>query len=126
MRKVLEWILSIKTVSPNKSEHWTAKMARNNIQANHIWASFKSQRPKFDLPALIRLTRISSRNLDSDNLQGALKHVRDCVADQILPGLAPGRADGDPRLQWEYAQKKGKEQGVKIEIFETYEQVKFI
>jgi hypothetical protein len=38
------------------------------------------------------------------------------IADQILPGLAAGRADGDKRMTWEYAQEKGKT-CVRVEIF---------
>lgn len=40
--------------------------------------------------------------LDSDNLPGAFKHVRDGMADAL------GIDDGDARLAWSYAQVKAK------------------
>src|SRR5579883_1055616 len=65
------------------------------------------------LPATITLTRIGVRFLDSDNLQGALKAVRDEVAVQI------GADDADPRLVWRYEQEIAKERrewGIRVEI----------
>ena len=49
----------------------------------------------------ILLTRIAPRRLDSDNLQSALKHVRDAVATWL------GIDDGSDRLTWEYSQERG-------------------
>jgi hypothetical protein len=40
--------------------------------------------------------------LDSDNLAASCKFIQVCVADTIIPGLAPGRADA--YFDWEYAQ----------------------
>ena len=52
-------------------------------------------------PCVITITRIGPRKLDSDNLAGSAKHVRDGVADWL------GIDDGDERLTWEYAQRSG-------------------
>lgn len=60
---------------------------------------------------VVLLTRVAPRELDSDNLQGALKHVRDGVADAL------GVDDRDERVTWAPCdQRKGKA-GVVIEIF---------
>jgi len=67
------------------------------------------------LPCTVHLIRIG-RKLDSDNLQGAFKYIRDAIAELLVPGLATGRADDDERITWEYAQEKGKV-GVRIEVF---------
>lgn len=68
------------------------------------------------LPSRIVLTRISTGKLDADNAQGALKHVRDGVAEGLL---VDDRAfDGERcRLVYEQAPpgKRGVK-GVKIEI----------
>ncbi len=66
----------------------------------------------------IFLTRIAPRALDFDNLVYAFKHIRDVIADTLLPGLAAGRADDDKRLQWQYCQEKGrpKEYAFRISI----------
>jgi hypothetical protein len=60
----------------------------------------------------VELTRIAPRALDDDNLRGALKAVRDGVADVL------GIDDRDPRVVWDYEQAHGapREYGVKIVI----------
>lgn len=74
---------------------------------------------KVILPCAVKLTRISTRGLDYDNLVYAFKPIRDCVADKIIPGLAPGRADDDKRISWVYDQEKGKpkEYAYRIDIY---------
>ena len=126
--------LPIETVSEsNQSEHWAKKHARHKLQRLKIgifWHSIGS----ITLPCTIRLTRISPRLLDDDNLVSAFKHIRDCIADNIFPEATLGkrkrtdihctlygRADADHRIKWEYAQEKGRfsqehKQGIKIEI----------
>lgn len=53
------------------------------------------------LGATITLVRVGPRKLDSDNVQGALKAIRDEVAAQL------GIDDGDERLTWLYSQERG-------------------
>jgi hypothetical protein len=73
---------------------------------------------------VIKLTRISPRFLDDDNLSGALKAVRDGVTDWFSGGLHKsnrkgGINDRDPRLTWEYDQLKSdkpKDYQIKVEI----------
>ena len=57
----------------------------------------------------ITLTRIGIRKLDGDNLQRSFKSTRDGVADAL------GIDDGSDRIEWKYAQEKGK-YGVKVTI----------
>lgn len=64
----------------------------------------------FTRPITILLTRVSPRKLDDDNLQGALKSIRDGVADWL--GIDDGSAD----LSWQYDQRSGRAQGVEINI----------
>jgi len=60
----------------------------------------------------ITLTRIAPRALDSDNLASGLKAVRDGVADAL------GVDDGTSRIEWRYAQERGKpgEYAVRVAI----------
>lgn len=58
---------------------------------------------------VVSLTRISPSALDGDNLQSALKHVRDGVADWL------GVDDRSSLIRWDYAQQKGA-MGVRIEV----------
>lgn len=116
--KVLSVKLPIDTVSPNVMEHWRTRHKRNKYQAFFVKSSFLTH-DKINLPCKVVMTRISSRSLDSDNLQFSFKHIRDCIADQIRPGLASGRADDTSEIEWVYQQEKGspKEKAVRIEIF---------
>ena len=52
-------------------------------------------------PCRVVITRVSARGLDTDNLQGSAKHVRDAVAKWL------GVDDRDPRVEWPVVQEKG-------------------
>src|SRR5215469_18479034 len=96
--------LPLKTVSEsNCFEHWTKKHKRHKEQKNAVHSAFK-----LNLPAKVTLTRISPKQLDSDNLAGSFKWIRDAVAEEFRPGLAPGRADDHAGFTWVYEQRKGK------------------
>jgi len=58
---------------------------------------------------LTRLTTYPPR-MDSDNLAGSMKAVRDGIADAL------GIDDGDERLTWKYDQQRASEPGVRVEI----------
>src|SRR4029077_6224988 len=105
----------------NNRDHWTIKRKRRILHDSIIRKYWFWKKPKIELPCIIILSRVAARKLDDDNLQTALKSIRDTIADLILPGLPPGRADGDPRIKWEYAQIKGDE-GLRIEIYTKLEQ----
>jgi len=68
------------------------------------------------LPVKVTMTRISPREYDDDNLTSSMKEIRDKVADWLIPGLAPGRADSDERITWVYEQRKGQPKEIALEI----------
>lgn len=99
--------LPIATVSEsNRRDHWRDKAKRARLQRRTAAMLV----PRVGLPCVVTLTRISPRLLDDDNLRGALKHVRDGVADRL------GIDDRDPRVEWRYAQRKGKQKAVEVEL----------
>lgn len=100
----------------NNRDHWTVKRKRRILHDNIIRKYWWWKKPKIELPCVIILSRVGIRKLDDDNLQTALKSIRDTVADLMLPGLPKGRADGDSRLTWEYGQIRGPV-GLRIEIY---------
>lgn len=117
--------LPLRTVSEaNAHEHWRARQKRAKGQrgvtamALRVRVHGRYGDPMCPVleweegPLVVTLTRIAPRVLDSDNAVGALKHVRDGVADAL------GVKDNDPRVTWSYAQERGKvrEHGVRIEI----------
>ena len=103
--------LPLRTVSEaNAHQHWRARARRTKAQRAAtqmlIWVARRGEDPfgarlDRDGHAEIRLTRVAPRGLDSDNLAGALKAVRDGVADAL------GVNDGDPRITWLYGQRQG-------------------
>lgn len=104
----------------NLSEHWSKKHKRHQLYKAKL-LQIKRDIINAKLPIEITLTRIAPRMLDEDdNLPMAFKKIKDILADWIIPGLAPGRADGDRRLKWLFKQEKGlpKEKAIKITIKE--------
>lgn len=108
--------LLFRTVSTlNTREHWSKRAKRAKFQRLVARSEVLSW---FDVGMLamgsvhVFLTRIAPRSLDGDNLQGALKNVRDGVADAL------GVNDNDPRVSWIYGQRRGKprEYAVTVEI----------
>lgn len=104
------YIIPIKTVTGlNAREHWRVRAKR--VKAERTATALCV--PKFSPPAIVRLVRLSPSLCDDDNLQGALKAVRDEVAKLAGCDDKPGGP-----LQWVYAQEKCKrgEFGVRVEI----------
>lgn len=96
----------------NVREHWRARAARVKRESEATaWALTRAVRP--DVPCTVRLTRVAPSNgLDDDNLSGALKSVRDAVAEWI------GVDDKHTQLvRYVYAQRRGP-WAVEIEIGE--------
>jgi len=100
----------------NTHQHWRKKYERNKRQQKAVRLVWMSQRPTVRLPCSVTFTRSGPRSLDDDNLAYACKSLRDEVGNLIIPGLAPGRADGEGMgIEWLYKQEKGL-YGIRIEI----------
>lgn len=111
----ITWLLPIKTISEsNSTEHWSKKHKRHKKQQKAIWWQFVSTKPQISLPCTVYLIRLGKKLLDDDNLAISFKWIRDAIADNLIPGLAPGQADSDPRITWQYKQENAKSNGIKI------------
>lgn len=100
--------IPVRTVSEsNAHEHWRVRQKRAKEQRAFA-KMFVAGSPRLPMPIMAKLSRVSPRLLDDDNLRGALKHVRDGIAD------AYGVDDRGPSIKWEYDQRKGKEAGVEV------------
>ena len=107
--------LPVRTVSTlNSREHWSkrARRAAEHRALSRMLLTGPLRAARLGLPLRVTLTRVAPRALDGDNAQGALKSVRDGVADAL------GVDDRTPLVTWVYAQRRGKprEYGVEIEI----------
>lgn len=111
----VKFFVPVKTVSEaNSHEHWRQRQKRAKEQ--RLAAAFggasrchPSELPPF--PLVVTLTRVSPRELDDDNLQGATKHFRDGIADWL--GVDDRKRDV---VRYEYGQRKGAPVGVEVEI----------
>lgn len=79
------------------------KREREAVEA--AFADVRFQMADFASGCVVTMTRCGPRGLDEDNLSGALKSVRDAIA-QLIYGGTPGQRDDDPRCEWRYAQLK--------------------
>jgi len=114
-KRILTITLPIATKSlSNQRWHWAQRSRAAKAQrgpTSLVVRSAMAAEP-IGLPCVVKLTRIAPRALDDDNLRGALKSVRDGVADAF------GLDDRDPKLSWEYGQRKGavRENAVEIRV----------
>ena len=92
--------LQMKTIpGDNAREHWRVKAARMKVQRLRVKEYCGDAIGKrMTLPITITLTRISAGVLDDDNLCGALKAVRDGLADVF------GLPDNSKLFTFHYAQ----------------------
>lgn len=87
----------------NNREHWAGRARRVRAEREAVsWSLLGRTKPT--LPCVVLLTRVApSAGLDDDNLAGALKSVRDAVAQWL------GVDDRDREtVRYEYAQRRGK------------------
>lgn len=116
MKPVVEVTVPIKTVSEaNTTGAWRTKARRVKGQRCAVMLAMS----QFDarlvkLPAVVRFTRLSFGELDTDNLASSCKAARDAVAAWL------GIDDGDvTRVMYQYAQGMAprKTYALKIEVF---------
>ena len=95
----------------NERETWQARSARAKRQQRAVLGALANvARPTADWWRVCT-TRVGLRLLDSDNLAGAAKHVRDAVATWL------GTGDGvTSPVDWEVAQRKAKTYGCIVRI----------
>jgi hypothetical protein len=94
----------------NTREHWGLKASRAKKQKNEAILAVKvcTEYRSLKLPLAISFVRYGKRKLDSDNLQGAFKAVRDGVAEALSIN------DGSDLITWDYKQEAGKDYAIRI------------
>lgn len=119
MKKTATFEIVTKTVSlANQREHWRTRAKRAKEERWNAAMSFKSAvgRWRPNLPAAVTMTRVSPGKLDDDNLRGALKSIRDGIADVLKVD------DGNELVNYHYLQEKSPKPGyysVKVRIEEV-------
>lgn len=104
---MVSWSIPIRTVSAlNRREHWAKRAKRVKVERLAGYIST----PHVPVPCIVTMTRQGPRSLDDDNLRGALKGIRDGIAQRI------GLDDADPKIEWRYGQVKARDYAVLIEV----------
>ena len=95
-------LVPMRTVSEtNMREHHMARHRRRKAQREAAyWTMAAALGVSWEVPGRVVLTRLAARRLDDDNLRGALKAVRDGVADALHVD------DGSDVVLWDYLQRK--------------------
>ncbi len=110
--QIVLWLPGLVTKSEaNTGGKNRSKFSRKKLQRDTVLSCLPLAVPNLRVPTRVRLVRIGSRRLDSDNLQSAFKSIRDAVASWL------GVDDGDyANVRWSYSQRPGYVSGVKITI----------
>jgi predicted Fe-S protein YdhL (DUF1289 family) len=100
MANIIEFTVPVRVVSEaNLREFWAVRKKRWDAQAVAISLMLPCTTPP--LPVVVTMTRIGPRNLDTDNLAGGCKRVRDTIARWL------GVDDGpESPVEWRYAQER--------------------
>lgn len=109
-------IPGLRTVTqPRIGEHPRVKVGRkiqeNDATFTALWEGYRAGR-HIDGRPTVRFVRLGPNTAlaDSDNLRASFKYIRDTVAKYFH------RDDKDALWDWQYAQERTKEYGVRIEI----------
>lgn len=104
-------VIPIRTINPlNRREQWFQRASRvRKERSDTAWILRAVQRPA--LPCVVTMTRVAPSNgLDCDSLPASCKGIRDEIAKWL------GVDDRDPRVKWEYEQRRGKQWAVEVSI----------
>lgn len=99
----------------NTRQHWRKKAAASKAQRLLTYCHLREHSAPSG-PVMVTIVRVAPRSLDSDNLAGACKSVRDGVADWL--GVDDGVAERKGDVVWQVAHRKGGvgEYGVEIRV----------
>lgn len=110
-------IPGLKLASEANDHHfWRGRHTRSKEQRGLVMVVLRARLSRADVvfPIKVTITRIAPRALDTDNLAGSAKHVRDAIAEWL--GVDDGVAERDNRVLWVVEQRQGKPRFVGVEI----------
>lgn len=111
----------VNLISPNNKMHYMTLYKKEKKIKEKIRLLLNINKTKtLSFPLCVKITRFCKRFFDFDNYISSCKPVRDCIADFLIPGKAPGFADSSNDIQWYYHQEKNQsatKDYIRIEIF---------
>lgn len=111
----LRVVVPIRTVSvANTRTHWAVKARRVKAERHAVALLLRpllrGEPTGLWVPCVVTLVRIAPRELDDDNCVRAMKACRDSIAAEL------GVDDRDPRVEWRYAQRRGRVREYAVEV----------
>lgn len=104
--------LAHRTLS-NTHEHWRGRQRRAKAERERAHLELLVTGWRWDgRPLVVTMTRLAQATLDTDNLPGAMKSIRDGLADRI------GINDNNPLVTWVCAQERQPGYAVRVKIEE--------
>lgn len=101
----------------NRRDHWAVRRRRAREQAEDTILALATLGPRVKARlqrakrVRVRFVRLGGRKLDSDNLAGAFKAVRDALCNRWLK-----IDDGSNHYEWEWPQQESGPKGIRIEL----------
>lgn len=95
----------------NLRESWEDRYRRSKRQKRAVAGALSNTAPPEGQRYTVTITRLAARGLDTDNLAGSGKHVRDAIAAWL--GLDDGPS---APIEWRVTQRKAKTYGVVVRI----------
>lgn len=109
--RLVLWCKGLRLVSEaNAHEPWPVRARRARAQGAVVAAGLAEAAP-MPTPCVVTIARVGRALLDSDNLVGSAKHVRDAVAAWLGVGDSPS----DP-VRWEVTQERGEGYATRVVI----------
>lgn len=110
---MISFVVPVRTrAEGNNREHWRRVWSRRKEHRTSARLLGRAaSEPPTTYPLVVRMTRVGKRRMDDDNLMGALKGLRDGIADWL--GVDDGRTD---LVRYEYAQRIGKTYAVEVVV----------
>lgn len=118
----IDWTFPFSIKSGNIKEHWSETSRRNKTFGLCFNSKWAMEPIKIKPPCNVIILRLYERSkkqkaYDTDNFITGCKGIRDCLANMLVPGLAPGQADHAKHgITWQYDQMSANMKGTRIII----------
>ena len=120
---MIELDLNLEIQSPNQAaNHWGKRHTMNIRNRNLLAKLWLTIQPKPQLPCIVVIKRLfcsKQKQYDFVNFVAACKGIQDIIADLLIPGLKPGRADSSPDIIWDFQQERSHKSTFIIKIMGT-------
>lgn len=117
---MIELDINLEIQSPNAAaNHWGKRHTMNIRNRNLLGKIWLTVQPKPQVPCVVFIKRLfcsKQKEYDFVNYVAACKGIQDILADLLIPGLKPGRADSSKDIHWDFQQERSNRSTFLIKI----------